>query len=301
MLRRRPLILLTALATTLALVAAGCGGTTATVHELASFKQVQTASVAAGSARFSLKVETTIPGTQKSLSLTADGGFDTTSKRAQLTVDLSAFADLLKSLGQSFGGSVTGALPQGADAWKLDAIEDGTVVYVRFPLLADKLPPGKTWIRGDAKGLSAGSGQLGQFGSFADTDPRDVFGYLKAVSGTIVAVGSDEVRGVETSHYRATIDTKKLIALVPAAQRKGLAGFDQLVGGSGVASIPIDVWIDSDNRVRKLVLNVTATPSSTESAGASVEIEMYDYGKPLELELPPPEQVVDATSLRLTP
>jgi hypothetical protein len=295
---RPPFTLLAALVAALALLAAGCGGTTATVHELASFKQVQRASVASGSARFALRLQTSIPGTKKPFSFYAEGGFDTTAKRAQLSVDLSAFADLLKSFGESFGGSVTGDLPQGKDAWQLEAIEDGSIVYIHFPLLTDKLPPGKTWIRGDAKGLSASGSQLGQFGSFADTDPRDVFAYLKAVSGTIQAVGTDKQRGVETSHYSAAIDVKKLVALVPAAHRKSLAGFDELIGQSGVTTIPVDVWIDAEHRVRKLVLDVAATaPGSTQRVEASVQIEVYDYGEPLDLELPPPEQVVDAATL----
>jgi hypothetical protein len=296
---RPPFILLAALIGTLSLVASGCGGTTATVQELASFKQVQRASAAPGSARFALRLETSIPGAKEPFSFTAEGGFDTTAKRAQLSVDLSAFADLFKSLGASFGGMVKSDLPQGKDAWKLDAIVDGANVYIRFPLFTDKLPAGKTWIRGDAKELSSGDGQLGQFGSFAGTDPRDVLGLLKAISGTIQAVGTDTVRGVETSHYRATIDVKKLVTLLPAAQRQSLAGFDGLIGKSGVADIPVDVWIDSEQRVRKLVLDASAAaPGSTEKAKASVQIEVYDYGKPLELELPPPEQVADASSLR---
>jgi hypothetical protein len=296
---RQPFTLLVALAATLALLAAGCGATTATVHELASFKQVQTASAVPGSARFALRLQTSVPGVEKEFSFTAEGGFDTAAKRAQLSVDLSAFAELFKSFGESFGGSVKSDFPEGKDAWKLDAIEDGSVVYIRFPLFADKLPPGKTWIKGDAKGLSSAGGELGQFGSFADTDPRDVLGYLRAVSGKIEAVGTDKLRGDETSHYRATIDVEKLVALVPAAQRKGFADIGQLVGQSGVADIPVDVWIDADRRLRKLVLEVNAAaPGSTQKVSASVEIEVYDYGKPLDLELPPPEQVADAASLK---
>ena len=33
---------------------------------------------------------------------------------------------------------------------------------------------------------------------------------------------------------------------------------------------------------------------------ASLVVELYDYGKPLELELPPADQVVDAATLKHT-
>ena len=84
----------------------------------------------------------------------------------------------------------------------------------------------------------ANAGQLGQFGSFAGTDPRDVFGMLKAVSGSIVALGRDKIRGVETSHYRATIDDAKLEQLVPAAQRQSLGSLDQAAKAGGLTRHP---------------------------------------------------------------
>ena len=195
-----------ALVAVLAVVAAGCGSSAIAVPELSSFTTVAQKSSAADSARFSLKLGVSIPGADKPLAVDAEGGFDTAARRAQMSFDLSSLADLLKSFGSAFGGKSSGDLGSAGD-WKLEAIQDGDTAYIKFPLIADQLPAGKTWIKGDAKTLSgAQAGQLKQFGSLAGTDPRDVFGLLKAVSGSITAVGSDEIRGVETSHYRATID-----------------------------------------------------------------------------------------------
>ena len=233
-----------------------------------------------------------------------------------MSVDLSSVAELMKGFGSSLGGTVTGDLGSPED-WKLEVIQDGDVAYVHFPLLAKQLPGGKTWVKGDAKTLSsADAGQLKQFGSLAGTDPRDVFGLLKAVSGSIEAVGTDEIRGVETSHYKATIDTTKIEKLVPEAQRQALGG----LGQSGRAKIPIDVWIDADQRVRKLAIDLAAidqrpTTSSSGQSGTplyslgasgtmdikgSVVLEVYDYGKSLDLDLPPAGQVADAATLKRT-
>ena len=215
MIALRPRALLAALVALLAVAAAGCGGSTVAVPELTSLTSVAQKSSAADSAKFDLKVELTLPGTDKALSLGVDGGFDTPAKRSHLTADLSSLAELFASLGSSFGGTVKGDLGSPED-WKLEAIQDGDTVYIRFPLMAKDLPDGKTWIKGDAEDLSrANGGQMSQFGSFAGTDARDVFGLLKAVSGSIEAVGSEEIRGVETSHYRATIDTVQARAARP--------------------------------------------------------------------------------------
>jgi hypothetical protein len=291
--------LVAALVALAAVIAAGCGATTGAVPELSSFTNVAQTSSAADSARFSLEANVTVPGIDKELAFSAEGGFDTAAKRSQLSVDLSAVADLMKSFASGFGGTVKGDLGS-PDDWKLDVIQDGEVAYVHFPLIAKQLPAGKTWVKGDAKTLStADAGQLKQFGSLAGTDPRDIFGLLKAVSGSIEAVGTDEIRGVETSHYRATIDPAKLEKLVPAAQRESLGGLDQSIQQSGLTEIPVEIWVDSEQRVRKLSLDVdTKQPGLAGSMKASLVVEVYDYGKALDLELPPADQVIDAATLK---
>jgi hypothetical protein len=271
------------------------------VPELSSFTNVAQTSAAADSARFSLEANVAVPGIDKKLAFSAEGGFDTPAKRSEMSVDLSSVAELMKGFASGFGGTVTGDLGSPED-WKLEVIQDGDVAYVHFPLLAKQLPAGKTWVKGDAKTLSsADTGQLKQFGSLAGTDPRDIFGMLKAVSGSIEAVGTDEIRGVETSHYRATIDTAKLEKLVPAAQRQSLGGLDQSVQQSGLTEIPIEIWVDSEQRVRKLSIDVDAKQPGTPMAmKASLVVELYDYGKALDLDLPPADQVADAATLKPT-
>jgi hypothetical protein len=297
---RRSHAVVAALVGLLAVVAAGCGGSAVAVPELSSFTNLAQTSSAADSARFSLEAEVTIPGISKQLAFSAEGGFDTAAKRSQMSVDLSSVAELMKGFGASLGGTITGDLGSPED-WKLEVIQDGDVAYVHVPLLAKQLPAGKTWLKGDAKTLSsADAGQLQQFGSLAGTDPRDVFGMLKAVSGSIEAVGTDEIRGVETSHYRATIDTAKLEKLVPESQRQGLGGLDQSARQAGLTEIPLEIWIDGDQRVRKLSIDVDAKqPGTSASVKASLVVELYDYGKALELELPPADQVADAATLKL--
>jgi hypothetical protein len=309
---RRHHVLVAASAALLAVLAAGCGGSEVAAPQLSSFTNVAQKSSSADSARFSLEADVKVPVLDKKLALSAEGGFDTAAKRSQLSVDLSSVAELLKSFGSGMGGTVTGDLGSPED-WKLEVIQDGDVAYVHFPPLAKELPDGKSWVKGDAKTLSsAGGSEMQQFGSLAGTDPRDVFGLLKAVSGSIEAVGMDEIRGVETSHYKATIDTTKVEKLVPEAQRKTLDG----LGAAGSATIPIDVWIDADQQIRKLSIDLGAIeqePAATGPSGASgnplfsggtmkvegsVVFEVYDYGKALDLELPPADQVADAATLK---
>ena len=298
---RRPYLLVAALVAVTALAAAGCGGSSIVVPELTSFTSVARKSASADSARFALELSMTVPGAAKPVSFSATGAFDTPAERSQVTVDLSSVAELLTSAGSSLGGTTTGGLGSPAD-WKLDTIQDGQTAYIHFPLLANELPEGKTWIKGDAAALAgAHAGRLSRFGSLAGTDPRDTLAMLKAVSGSIEAVGSDTIRGVETSHYRATIDTAKLEQLVPAAQRQTLGGLDQGAKQAGLTQIPLDVWIGADQLVRKLSVDVDTTqPGTGQAVKASFVVELYDYGQPLDLQLPPADQVVDASTLKPT-
>jgi hypothetical protein len=297
--RRFPI--LATLVVALGLLASGCGGSAGTIPELASLTQAANSSASADTAKFALTFDVSLPlpGAEKGLSFTAEGGFDTPAKRSQLKIDLSSLAELMEQVGSSLGGKVTGDLGTSSD-WKLEAIQDGDVAYIHFPPLAKQLPDGKTWVKGNADDLSkTDTSGLDQFGSLSGMDPRDIFGFLKAVSGSIEAVGSEEVRGVETSHYRATLDPAKLSELVPAGQRKALNGVDDAARQAGIDALPIDVWIDADNRIRKLSIDLDAKmPGSEESLKASFVVELYDYGKPLDLELPPADQVADAATLK---
>ena len=216
-----------------------------------------------------------------------------------MTFDLSSFAELFKGLGSSLGGKVTGDLGTPSD-WKLEAIQDGDTAYVHFPLIAKQLPPGKTWIKGDAKDLSqADAGRLSQFGSFAGTDPRDVFGVPESRLGSIEAVGSEKVRGVETSHYRATVDTAKLAKLIPAEQRQSLGGIDQTAAQAGLSELPLDVWIDADQRVRKLAIDLDGEAARHRCpVEASFVIELTTTARRSTSTLPPADEVVDAATLK---
>jgi hypothetical protein len=294
MVRRIHLILL-GLVASLAVVAAGCGGTSMAVPELTSFDTVAAKSSSADAARFAMEMKVTMPGTSKALAFSADGAFDTSAQRSEMTVDMAAFADLFKMLGSSLGGTVTGDMGS-ADDWKLHVIQDGKTAYIQFPLLTKQLPAGKTWVMGDAKDLSqADAGGIGQFGSLAGTDPKDVFGILKAVSGSIEAVGTEEIRGVETSHYRATLDPVKIQKLMPSG-----SSLDGLGASAGtVDEVPLDIWIDADQRVRKLSVEAEQKqPGTDKTAKASLVLEVYDYGTSVDIQLPPADQVADASTLK---
>ena len=121
---------------------------------------------------------------------------------------------------------------------------------------------------------------------------------LRGLSGDIETVGSDELRGVETTHYRALLDPAELVKEATARTSDAASVFDQL-SQTGVAEVPLDVWVDASGLVRKLALDIEAPEASSGLAGSvSLAFELWDYGERVEIDVPPAAQVADASALR---
>jgi hypothetical protein len=297
-----------ALAAVCAFAIAGCGGGdtggTAVAGEPISLQELArsaSSSADARSGRFAFSMNMTFPGLAEPFAFSGEGAFDTTSDRASITMDMSSLANLLGGLFAGMAGSSTGNTPDFDDpsAWKIEAVQDGTVSYMRFPALASQLPSGKSWVRTDANDAAGQGVDLTQFEQFTSNDPREVLDFLKAASGEIETVGTEELRGVQTTHYRATIDPAAYEKLAPAGtsdEARSLIG--ELAAQSGLGKVPIEIWVDESGLVRKLTMAFSATqPGTTETAEGSITFELYDYGENVEIDLPPASQVVDASAV----
>ncbi|HEY7379742.1 MAG TPA: hypothetical protein VH572_00905 [Gaiella sp.] len=291
-------LLLPLLAVLLAFVAAGCGGSSGSSEpmELQSLVGVADRSTKADTGRFEMVMRMSAPGLPGEFEIGASGAFDRLVERAQMTLDMSALVELIGSL----GGKSTPDLGDPAD-WKLDVVQDGTVFYLRLPqFLAKQVPGGKTWVKGDVATLTKTSGSLLGGSGFTGGDPRDVIRFLKAVAGDVQAVGREDVRGVSTSHYRATLDMQKLLGLAAGSSKDSLVNIDSMVQQAGVSSIPVDVWVDDESLLRRMEMTFAMSPAGAGgSANFSLSFDLFDYGKPLFIELPPADQVADAATLQL--
>jgi hypothetical protein len=170
---------------------------------------------------------------------------------------------------------------------------------VRFPALDDQLPDGKTWIRGDASKAASGF-DLDELEQFTASDPRDVLSTLRAVTGDVETVGSEELQGVPTTHYHATMDPAELGKLATGTERTATESLvDQLGMQSSLGPVPVDVWLDAAGLVRKLSMSYEATePCTSQSSEVSMSFELWDYGEVFDIALPPALQVADTSALR---
>ena len=133
------------------------------------------------------------------------------------------FAKLLGGFASALGGGNATGLPDFDDpaGWKIEVVQDGDVAYLRFPAIDAQLPSGKTWIKATEGDAAVGGFDFHELESFSRSDPRELLDALRTLSGDLETVGTEELRGVETTHYRAVVDP---VELAKGAATAGQAG-----------------------------------------------------------------------------
>ncbi|MGQ0623141.1 MAG: hypothetical protein ACT4PP_00560 [Sporichthyaceae bacterium] len=124
------------------------------------------------------------------------------------------------------------------------------------------------WLRvADVDGAGESAGESAGGSSFADP-----VGALKEMLATedVREIGPANVDGAKTTHYQV---------------RTAPAEF-----GEGVAAT-VDVWVDSDYRARKLVLEVPIL------RGARMELKFRDFGDPVDVRAPADSEIAEGADL----
>jgi len=168
--------------------------------------------------------------------------------------------------------------------------------YIKIPGgTSGTLPRGKSWIALDA-GTSEGleSSLLSPFGG--GTDPADLLASLTAISASVTNLGTATIRGVRVTGFRVDVDPAKAAARVPRWER---AGFLQFTSGLGSGLIPVEVWVDSQNLVRRVKLSMHL-PGGLDSPSSEQMVQVtdfYGFGVPVRVSAPPASQVASMSQL----
>lgn len=287
------------LAAVLVVVAAGCGlrGDVGAV-EVAATADFLAASAdrtaETGTGRFELVVEMSgVPQLGPTpIRITGDGVYDAVANRASMTMDLSAFVDVLDD-----GGGEDADEAAAAFAEPLQTVVDGTIVYLRFPLLAASAGGDESWVRMDAADAEATGGVPV---SPSSLDPRALLDFLYGVADDVEEVGTEDVRGVATTHLRATVSPEDLVAALPEEDRARVQNVLDAFAAAQVGSFPLDVWIDRQGQVRRVEAAYELPAASTgaeEDVRTSVAVDYFGFGEDVTIEIPPEDDVVDGSEL----
>lgn len=100
-------------------------------------------------------------------------------------------------------------------------------------------------------------------------DPRAQFSSMQDAVKSVTFVGTEEVDGEDLKHYTVVLDGTKM------PNQQGVSMPDE---------ISYDMWIDADNRLRKV---------SFESAGTVLTTTISDWGKDVRIRAPRPGQIME--------
>jgi hypothetical protein len=166
----------------------------------------------------------------------------------------------------------------------LDEIAIGNTLWLKSELFASILPSGKEWVKLDMSKVTKDLGFNAK--GLLGTTTADVLRELGRTTTPVKTIGEEEIDGVETTHYRGTIDPKK----IPAA--------DRLAKLTSPAFKPIDAWVDDDGLLRQVKLDYTTkvTTNGTERAHVTLTMKLHDFGATVDVEAPAAATVVDATA-----
>jgi hypothetical protein len=155
------------------------------------------------------------------------------------------------------------------------AIGDGTTSYVS-PDQSESVPEGKKWLELDFSSAVKGLGSA----AAPDAGPKEGLKILERVRDA-EEVGKEDIDGVPTTHYRGTLPTS-----------------EEVFGVMLHVSAPhTDVWIDAQDRVRRMQIVVSGTVGESDlSTTTDMTIDYVEFGRVPKIELPNPDEVFNATS-----
>lgn len=254
-----------------ALAIAGCGSSTQSATPV-----IRAADVTTGAPGYRLAGTLTLAvhaGTQtRTIPIAMNGSFDRRGRVASVTAVTSA----------------------GGHTFRVPELLSGLTVYMLSSAVPNyaRLAGGKRWVELNMSHAISGAG----FSSLPTaTDPTQFVDYLRAVSSGITKVGGATVRGVATTHYHAIVDLGKYPRLVAPSQRPSVAaGVKELEAALGGHTIPLDVWIDGQRRIRRLRTAFGECISGVHLA-FSMTADLFDYGPQPRPKIPPASQTYDLT------
>jgi hypothetical protein len=168
-----------------------------------------------------------------------------------------------------------GRISYGQDS---EVIFDGDVTYMKSPL---PWRNSAAWLReeggDDANPLDLQERAL--------SNPTGLLRFLTGAGRDVREVGSEEVHGSRTIHYEGTLDLQKVVDQAPAEARAELQDLLEFMREDEPTTVPFGLWVDSGGVAHRLRMD--------QSQGGSVLVEYYDFGVPVEITPPAPNEIVN--------
>lgn len=214
------------------------------------------------------------------------GAFDSTNDASEISIDLGSVA-------------LAAAEAEGTDLGPMAALfEEPMVVrtigdrsFISWGLFSLLTGTDEGWIEteaDDASDITSG------FGGTGNGSPVDILTVLEDANADITEIGTEEVRGVSTTHIRALIDVAEMEASLSDEDR---ATLERDLGDVPTDALPMDIWIDDDGLIRRYSLDLSDFDENDDIDQAGLVFEFFDYGEDITIEVPPADQIISADEL----
>jgi hypothetical protein len=161
----------------------------------------------------------------------------------------------------------------------------GTALYIQVPTSErSRLTLGSAWAQLDLNQfMQAETGMTFTQMTDAPQTAGQYLAYLAGISsGSVEDLGPALVRGAPTTEYAATVNLNKAAAREPAF-KAAVQAFEAELGPS---QVPVTVWLDAAGRLRQFDMNLVLI-----GATADIVFDLWGFGAPVRVEVPPPSQV----------
>jgi hypothetical protein len=221
--------------------------------------------------------------------LTFSGAYDLPNEASQVSMD---FGDL--AMASAGAGDDGMAMFAAFFAEPLEIITIGEKAWIKWGFLSLFGAPDGMWLETAA---DESDGFTSDFGFGGSGSPTELLDMLSEASARLDVVGTEKVRGVSTTHYRALIDTEALAQDMNAAER---AEFEEELGARPIGDLPIEFWLDDEGMLRKYLIDLSDPDMFTEDdqiESAQMAFEIWDYGADLGITPPPADQIMTEDDL----
>lgn len=212
------------------------------------------------------------------------------SARMTMTMNMDAGAMSMEMGGEGIVDFLTGAatFEMALMGQTFEMRTDGETLWMKMPAMA--LPSGVegSWLEvplDEVPGVAPG----GLAGAPSD-------GYVEALRGLsseVEELGTEEIDGVDTNHYRFDVSIEAALEQLDEEDRASLEqSFAQL---DGVDTFPVELWITDDGLPIRQVMTMDLADADADAGVAGtmrIQFDMSDFGIDVDVEPPPAEEIV---------
>jgi hypothetical protein len=178
--------------------------------------------------------------------------------------------------------------PGSDDPLEMRMVTDGATMYMRSELFGS-LPDGDEWMSLD---LSLG-GEV-ESPVPGGSDATEELELLEEVTGDVHRLGEEEVRGVQTTHYRGTVAVSDQVEDLREEGAEDAASFIEDKG----TPTQVEAWIDDQGLVRRTRIVKSQPPEKGEAPTTiAMRLDFVDLDLVPDIDVPDSDEVFDATAL----